>query len=476
MTSHSEATTAPDPSGLSSINEQNSIAHNGLTNSPFNYGHLYHSSEPGGEVSDSDTTSSLLQSSSILSTALGFLSEPSQVASCPSSYFGPSSQHVNIDPSQLFEQFIFNDPYTANDNALVPNGNTAIFKMTAPDVGSLGMYTSLGGVSEIPPFNECIPSSQGGHANHACWNPFIIGQGTFLHQDHSTFTSPPSHRPAPWIDSAPYASGSATAASNIMGVSIDGAQGFSDRELCNTQTIGDVNVPTGVNNYLCDDATRSSDEQVQEACDSPPELVEDKGTPEAMANHGTPEDLLVTSPESVTGALPVPIHRKKGPRMHRCRVCKKAFPRPSGLATHMNIHSGKRPYACIFPGCEQRFTVRSNAKRHLRVHGVDPSEIRPGPTPYIVNFNDPIIVHSVDTHISHPKRIRWVASSLKAYGNTGNLLRDASSEEDDEYDDGAIMVASNSPPEVVSPSDSSSGEASQPYHPIQWNGMPGRAI
>ena len=30
------------------------------------------------------------------------------------------------------------------------------------------------------------------------------------------------------------------------------------------------------------------------------------------------------------------------PKMHQCLTCKKWFPRPSGLATHMNVHSGAK--------------------------------------------------------------------------------------------------------------------------------------
>ncbi len=30
------------------------------------------------------------------------------------------------------------------------------------------------------------------------------------------------------------------------------------------------------------------------------------------------------------------------PKMHQCQTCKKWFPRPSGLATHMNVHSGAK--------------------------------------------------------------------------------------------------------------------------------------
>ncbi|KAI0049207.1 hypothetical protein FA95DRAFT_1456639, partial [Auriscalpium vulgare] len=57
---------------------------------------------------------------------------------------------------------------------------------------------------------------------------------------------------------------------------------------------------------------------------------------------------------------------------HQCPVCDKWFPRPSGLATHMNVHSGAKPFHCPLPSCPKAFAVRSNAKRHLRTHGIVP--------------------------------------------------------------------------------------------------------
>ena len=52
-------------------------------------------------------------------------------------------------------------------------------------------------------------------------------------------------------------------------------------------------------------------------------------------------------------------------------------------------------YPCGFPGCSRSFGVRSNAKRHLRTHGVIPAPTTnpntADPPPYIVGFCPPMI-------------------------------------------------------------------------------------
>ncbi|KAJ3047122.1 hypothetical protein HDU99_009578, partial [Rhizoclosmatium hyalinum] len=59
--------------------------------------------------------------------------------------------------------------------------------------------------------------------------------------------------------------------------------------------------------------------------------------------------------------------RSSVPRRYMCSVCSKRFTRPSTLRTHMNSHTGERPYHCPSSGCDWKFTVLSNLKRHMRI-------------------------------------------------------------------------------------------------------------
>ncbi|KAG9085324.1 hypothetical protein FS749_004528 [Ceratobasidium sp. UAMH 11750] len=61
---------------------------------------------------------------------------------------------------------------------------------------------------------------------------------------------------------------------------------------------------------------------------------------------------------------------------HTCKVCNKNFKRPSTLQTHMNTHTGEKPYFCPVLSCGRRFSVSSNLTRHLRTHGMDSGVVR----------------------------------------------------------------------------------------------------
>lgn len=50
-----------------------------------------------------------------------------------------------------------------------------------------------------------------------------------------------------------------------------------------------------------------------------------------------------------------------------------------------------KAYPCPYPGCNRTFGVRSNAKRHLRTHGVIPPQ-NTGTQPYVVDFSTPMVL------------------------------------------------------------------------------------
>jgi uncharacterized Zn-finger protein len=70
---------------------------------------------------------------------------------------------------------------------------------------------------------------------------------------------------------------------------------------------------------------------------------------------------LYSSIKSFSNELPVTLTRK-----FTCSLCNKGFDRPSALETHMNSHTGDRPFECTI--CPSRFSVRSNMLRHRKQH------------------------------------------------------------------------------------------------------------
>lgn len=178
---------------------------------------------------------------------------------------------------------------------------------------------------------------------------------------------------------------------------------------------------------------------------------------------------------------------QKKSKMHQCNVCQKWFPRPSGLATHMNSHSGAKPYKCPIPNCTKSFAVRSNAKRHLRTHGIFPSSEHPtAPSQFTVGFDAPIISEPHDVG-KMPSKLRWVPQSLATRTNV-EFLRDAAQSDSDEEYPPSCPVLSVPLPAVVPSSpkwaaddfeDRNSYEdmGASPYlDSHQWRALPGPAI
>ncbi|KAG9221900.1 hypothetical protein CCMSSC00406_0005725 [Pleurotus cornucopiae] len=202
-------------------------------------------------------------------------------------------------------------------------------------------------------------------------------------------------------------------------------------------------------------------------------------------------------------STPVSHRPKKKSKMHECEICHKLFPRPSGLQTHMNTHTDSKPFPCTVQGCNKRFAVRSNAKRHLRTHGIIPSPPTndPEPTPYIVDFNDPVVLppsYSPQSQsLKGPTKLHWVPPSLATRTNVKSLR--TCSEVDSESDDGgecfdrqngvgSFAPALPMPLRTVVPTmpvgphdeffeerDSYLPAGSHPYHPTQFRGLPGPA-
>ncbi|SCV01720.1 LANO_0F13190g1_1 [Lachancea nothofagi CBS 11611] len=60
--------------------------------------------------------------------------------------------------------------------------------------------------------------------------------------------------------------------------------------------------------------------------------------------------------------------RAKGQLKYTCHECGKTFQRPSSLATHINIHTGDKPFVCPVLDCGRQFNARSNMVRHYKLH------------------------------------------------------------------------------------------------------------
>ncbi|PVV02662.1 hypothetical protein BB560_002881, partial [Smittium megazygosporum] len=86
----------------------------------------------------------------------------------------------------------------------------------------------------------------------------------------------------------------------------------------------------------------------------------------AGSNNLKPEQSRNTSTQSPTTSSSK--SAEKPVQKYNCKYCDKSFTRPSSLTIHTYTHTGERPHECTFPGCNKRFSVLSNLRRHLKLH------------------------------------------------------------------------------------------------------------
>lgn len=85
---------------------------------------------------------------------------------------------------------------------------------------------------------------------------------------------------------------------------------------------------------------------------------------ETLFNENSINFILKTNKKCLRNALPN--YKKKN--RYGCKFCSKLFSRPSSLRTHVNTHTGDRPFVCPYENCSKEFNARSNMTRHYKSH------------------------------------------------------------------------------------------------------------
>ncbi|KAI7867930.1 hypothetical protein BDF14DRAFT_1700505, partial [Spinellus fusiger] len=66
--------------------------------------------------------------------------------------------------------------------------------------------------------------------------------------------------------------------------------------------------------------------------------------------------------------------RSTGQKIFQCQgygTCTMSFSRSEHLARHIRKHTGEKPFSCIVPDCNRRFSRYDNMMQHTHTHGVN---------------------------------------------------------------------------------------------------------
>ena len=145
---------------------------------------------------------------------------------------------------------------------------------------------------------------------------------------------------------------------------------------------------------------------------------------------------------------------------------------PYVLIFFLKIFSNFLAYKCPVNGCNKSFAVRSNAKRHLRTHGIFPStEHSSPPTQFTVGFDEPIVSDAPPVG-KLPSKLRWVPQSLSSRNNVDHLRDHTStSDSEDEFSTACPVVQVPLPSVVPSVSKWDGDEAYEERNPYERLGM-----